>query len=130
MNEMDQAIRILAALSEPIRLRCLVLIAGEGELCVCELVAALDLPQPKASRHLAIMRDSGMLRDRRDAQWVLYSINPALAAPMKRVIAAAVAAVAGDKQVTRDKARLAKSSRPERLRAGCSRADAPSRRPA
>ncbi|HRK18791.1 MAG TPA: metalloregulator ArsR/SmtB family transcription factor [Hyphomicrobiaceae bacterium] len=125
---MDEAIRILAMLSEPIRLRSLVMIAEEGELCVCELVAALDLPQPKVSRHLAVMRDAGLLRDRRDAQWVLYSINPALRAPQMAMVEAAVAAVVGDKQIARDKARLAKSSRPERLRNGCRRVDVPARR--
>lgn len=71
----DTATNMFATLADPIRLRCLALIAGEGELCVCELVGALDLLQSKVSRHLAVMRDAGLLRDRRDAQQVQRSIS-------------------------------------------------------
>jgi DNA-binding transcriptional ArsR family regulator len=70
---MQCATSVFSALADPIRLRSLAPIVQEGELCVCELIAALDLPQPKISRHLAVMRDAGLLRDRRDAQWVLYA---------------------------------------------------------
>ncbi len=66
------------ALSDPTRLRCLFLLQQEGELCVCELGFALDLVQPKISRHLALMRDSGLVLDRRAGQWIYYRINPAL----------------------------------------------------
>ncbi|MFV0295414.1 MAG: ArsR/SmtB family transcription factor [Hyphomicrobiaceae bacterium] len=125
---MDKATRIFAALADPIRLRCLALIAGEGELCVCELVAALDMPQPKISRHLAVMRDAGLLRDRRDAQWVLYSIEPALAPSLKAVLDAAVSLVANERQAKKDLVRLAKASRPERVRTGCRRPDPQLRR--
>jgi ArsR family transcriptional regulator len=45
---------------------------------VCELVAALELSQPKVSRHLAQLRQSGLLSDRKQNQWVYYSINKAL----------------------------------------------------
>lgn len=54
MLKMISAIDTFAALADPIRLRCLALIAARQELCVCELVGALELPQPKVSRHLAI----------------------------------------------------------------------------
>lgn len=63
------------ALSNEIRLRCLMLIQLEGELCVCELIHALNLSQPMISRHLALLRDSGLVTDRRAGQWVYYSIN-------------------------------------------------------
>ena len=113
---MEKTARILAALSDPIRLRCLALLAGKGELCVCELVQSLDMPQPKISRHLAVMRDAGLLRCRRDAQWVLYSLDPSLEPGLKAVLAAAVSAVAHGSQAKRDVARLAKVSRPQRVR--------------
>lgn len=125
---MENATRILATLSDPIRLRCLALMGQETELCVCELVAALDLPQPKVSRHLAVMRDAGLLRDRRDAQWVLYSIDPGLTPSGRSILDAAVSAIANDKQVKRDQARLAKTSRPARVRTGCARSPEPARR--
>ena len=66
------------ALADDTRLRSLLLIQREGELCVCELMAALDEIQPKISRHLALLRRVGLVLDRRQGQWVYYRINPAL----------------------------------------------------
>lgn len=71
---------LFSALSNEIRLRCLMLLQLEGELCVCELTHALELSQPMISRHLALLRDAGLANDRREGQWVYYSINPDLAA--------------------------------------------------
>ena len=65
-------------LSDQTRLTCLMLIQQEGELCVCELMEALQESQPKISRHLAHLRKSNLLSDRRQGQWVFYSINPSL----------------------------------------------------
>jgi len=65
-------------LSDETRLRCITLLQKEGKLCVCELTTALDLSQPKISRHLAFLRQSGLLQDSREGQWVFYRINPAL----------------------------------------------------
>lgn len=50
------------------------LIAGE-ELCVCDIIGALDLPQSTVSRHLAYLRNSGLLEDRRQGVWMYYRIN-------------------------------------------------------
>lgn len=107
---------LFATLADPIRLRCLALIVGERELCVCELVAALDLPQPKVSRHLAIMRSAGLLRDRRDAQWVLYSLAPDMPAWAQAAVNAAVSALSNDSKHAKDRKRLARASRPARAR--------------
>ena len=65
-------------LSDDTRLRSLLLIAREGELCVCELMEALDQGQPKISRHLAQLRQCELLSDRRQGQWVFYSLNAGL----------------------------------------------------
>jgi ArsR family transcriptional regulator len=67
-----------SALANDIRLRCLMLLQLEGELCVCELTHALDLSQPMMSRHLALLRNDGLVSDRRAGQWVYYRINPEL----------------------------------------------------
>jgi ArsR family transcriptional regulator len=64
--------------ADPTRLRILLLLQQEGELCVCELTLALDLSQPKISRHLAHLRDKQVLQARRNGQWVYYRINPIL----------------------------------------------------
>jgi len=69
---------LFSALSNEIRLRCLMLMQLEGELCVCELIHALNLSQPMISRHLALLRDNGLVNDRRAGQWVYYSISPEL----------------------------------------------------
>ena len=65
-------------LADNTRLRILLLLQQDGELCVCELTHALDLSQPKISRHLAHLRESGLLLTSRNGQWMYYRINPAL----------------------------------------------------
>ncbi|MGZ8191702.1 MAG: metalloregulator ArsR/SmtB family transcription factor [Methylococcaceae bacterium] len=65
-------------LADETRLRCVTLLQKKGKLCVCELTAALDLSQPKISRHLAQLRQCGLLLDSREGQWVYYQINPQL----------------------------------------------------
>jgi len=61
-------------LADDTRLKTLLLIINETELCVCELVQALGLSQPKISRHLAQLRNYGLLSDRKLGKWVFYSI--------------------------------------------------------
>ncbi len=115
---MEKTTVVFSALSDVIRLRALALIAKHGELCVCELVAALDLPQPKVSRHLAVMRDAGLLRDRRDAQWVLYALSPDMPKWAATVIDAAVKAIDREPLHIKDAKRLARADRPARIRCG------------
>jgi ArsR family transcriptional regulator len=62
------------------------LIREQKKLCVCELMTALDIPQPKASRHLATLRDGGLLATERQGQWVYYSLNPRLPHWLLRVL--------------------------------------------
>lgn len=63
-------------LSEETRLTLVLLLRQAGELCVCELVSALEESQPKVSRHLAMLRESGLLIDRREGKWVYYRLSP------------------------------------------------------
>ena len=65
-------------LSEDTRLKCLLLITLKGELCVCDLISALKLSQPKVSRHLAELRKCGILTDQRRGKWVFYQLNQTL----------------------------------------------------
>lgn len=51
------------------------LIVKQGERCMCDLTASLDLSQPKISRHLALLHTSGVLQDRRQGQWIYYSLQ-------------------------------------------------------
>ena len=74
-------------LADETRLKCLMLLQSEGELCVCELIEATGESQPKVSRHLAQLRQCGLLIDRRQGQWVYYSIDPNLPGWVKKVLA-------------------------------------------
>ncbi|MCK9504296.1 MAG: metalloregulator ArsR/SmtB family transcription factor [Porticoccaceae bacterium] len=80
------ALAFFKALADETRLLSLLLIQEEDELCVCELVAALDMPQPKISRHLAQLRTLGVLLDRRQGQWIYYRIHPLLSEWMANVL--------------------------------------------
>lgn len=79
-------------LADDTRLKALLLISHEKELCVCELVSALALSQPKVSRHLAQLRQCGLLTDRKQNQWVYYSINQNLSQWAKDVLTQTLAA--------------------------------------
>lgn len=80
------AVEFYKALADEIRLTSLLLILQQGELCVCELTCALEQSQPKISRHLAQLRKSGLLLDRRQGQWVYYRLHPLLNDWMLRVL--------------------------------------------
>lgn len=66
---------LFTLLSSPTRLRCLFLIYKRVELCVCELSYALEISQPKISRHLALLRQMNLVTTRRTGLWVHYRIN-------------------------------------------------------
>lgn len=73
-------------LSDETRLRCLMLVAREQSVSVGQLCSALEESQPKISRHLAILRQSSVLLDSREGQWVYYQLNPELPGWMRKVI--------------------------------------------
>ncbi len=68
--------KIFRALADETRLGILALLQ-DGELCVCEIIAALELPQSTASRHLAYLRNSGWVKGRRQGVWMYYRLNEA-----------------------------------------------------
>lgn len=72
-NQVDLAFR---AFSDPSRLRILHLLQA-GELCVCDLVEVLRLPQPTVSRHLAYLRKAHLVSTRIDGPWSFYRLTPA-----------------------------------------------------
>ena len=63
------------ALGDPARLKIVSMVAEAGELCVCKIVEELDMGQPAVSHHLAKLRYSGLLKARKQGQWVYYSLN-------------------------------------------------------
>jgi len=85
-------VSVFKCLADETRARATLLIAREGELCVCELVCALDDSQPKISRHLAQLRTCGLLLDRRQGQWVYYRLNPQLPEWVREMLQTTLAA--------------------------------------
>jgi ArsR family transcriptional regulator len=82
-KQLDQMERLFKALADSTRLRILGLLLT-GEVCVCDIHETLKIPQPKASRHLAYLRRSGLVETRRDGLWIHYRMgtltDPVLAA--------------------------------------------------
>ena len=72
---MKSHVQLFKALADETRLRILMLLYAEGELCVCDLIAALLLPQSTVSRHLAYLKKAATVLDRREGLWIYYSIN-------------------------------------------------------
>ena len=69
----DKYTKFFKALGEPTRLKILRLIA-EREMCVCELMAVLEMNQPRISQHLKILKEAGAVKERKQAQWSYYSV--------------------------------------------------------
>lgn len=71
---MQDLMNVFKALSEETRLRILKLLE-KGELCVCDIVAALDMVQPKVSFHLNVLKEAGFLKDRKQGRWTHYRLD-------------------------------------------------------
>ena len=73
---------LFKTLSEPVRLRIVYLLLETGELCVCDLVETLGLSQSVVSRHLAYLRNNGLVTTRREGVWVYYRIVEGCCEPL------------------------------------------------
>ena len=93
-----EATEVFKQFADITRLRCLLLLQSEGELCVCELIHAIAESQPKISRHLAHLRKSGLVVDRKEGLWVHYRLNPALPEWVNAVLAETLAAASSTEQ--------------------------------
>ena len=82
---MDREAETFQALADTTRLRLLNLLRQTGEVCVCEFVDALRLPQYSISRHLQILRQAGWVDDRKRGKWVYYAISKDLE-PYRRLL--------------------------------------------
>lgn len=82
---MSEAVQLFKALADETRLRILNLVANR-ELCVCHIVETLELGQSKVSRHLAYLRNAGLVNDRRDGLWMYYSLAEPSGCLHERVI--------------------------------------------
>jgi ArsR family transcriptional regulator len=71
----ERAVELFHALSDETRLEIIGLLR-KGERCVCELTDSLDAAQSRLSFHLRVLRDAGIVRDRKDGRWVHYELEP------------------------------------------------------
>ena len=73
-----QPLDLTKTLADDLRLRMVILLAKHGELCVCDLMSAVDADQPRVSRHLGVMKRVDLVTARRDGQWMHYRLHPDL----------------------------------------------------
>lgn len=115
---------LFRALADGTRLRLLNLM-GNDEVCVCYLVEALGMSQPKISRHLAYLRRAGIVAARREGKWMHYRLLPPQDSDAAGVLAAARAWLANDPEMRSDRSRLVKLCCSQKLPAPLKRAPKP-----
>ena len=106
MDLVRELIAIARALSDPTRIRVMAALRN-GELCVCELVDALDISQSSLSSHLQICREVGVVTTRKESRWIYYSLS-ARYAPLIETIFSELQTLGRDEQLRRDARRLKK----------------------
>jgi ArsR family transcriptional regulator len=105
MRELE---RLFKGLADHTRLRVINLLL-RGELCVCDIQYVLDSPQPNVSRHLAYLKHSGLVLDRREGQRMYYRLAEQGEAARRRLLAFLQAAFAGSEEFERDSRKLEKA---------------------
>ena len=108
---LDDSVQLFKACADPTRLRLLHLLR-DGERCVCELVAAVDEPQPKISRHLAYLRRAGLVASRKKGLWVHYRLARPESALQRGVLRCLSNNLGDVAQFADDRRRLGKFSCP------------------
>jgi ArsR family transcriptional regulator len=103
--------RLFRTLGDETRQRVIALLS-HGELCVCHLQAALELPQPTVSRQLALLRAAGLVEDRREGTWVYYRLVRQENPECERVLRGLIASYAKDGALRRDVEKLVKACGP------------------
>jgi ArsR family transcriptional regulator len=111
------ACELFKALSDSTRIRCLSLLVSADELCVCELTYALGLPQPRVSHHLAALRKTALVTDRKVGLWIYYRLNPELPPWIVEVIRTAAQGISAQEPYAGDLSRL--SGMPNRPGSAC-----------
>ena len=103
---MKQSAKIYKSVSDETRLRILLLLATHTELCVCDVMAALDLPQSTVSRHLAYLKNAGWLDDQRRGIWMHYSLTHTPSTTHQDILASLVTTLATSSEHMADQQRL------------------------
>lgn len=109
---MKELLSVFKALSDETRLRIVKLLEN-GELCVCHIVAAVDMSQSKISFHLKILKEAGLVKDWREGKWMHYRLNESDL--FKRLLFLSIAERIQEEEIDNDRQRLEAfiASRPE-----------------
>jgi ArsR family transcriptional regulator len=110
-SEIERLAALHKALSDETRIRVVNLLGELGELCVCDIEAGLEITQSKASRHLAVLKQVGLVADRRDGTWVYYGLRDDLGETGDVLVAAVRLTLGGSAAARRDVSRTRKVRR-------------------
>jgi len=114
---MNDLVMIFKALSDETRLR-IVKLLEQGELCVCDITAALDMVQPKVSFHLSTLKEAGFIKDRKQGKWIHYSLNESDL--FKRMLMVSVCEKTDNALIGEDKKRLSRYLKTKKASLECS----------
>ncbi len=104
-STVESSARLLKAMADPVRLRLLNLLTN-GEVCVCHLHDALNLPQPTVSRHLAYLRKTGLVVGRKEGLWVHYRLTEPVTDLHTRLVESVIPCLADLASLKADRDRL------------------------
>ena len=107
---MQELVRTFKALGDETRIRLLKLLE-QRELCVCELMQVLNMTQSRISRNLGILKNAGLVKDRRDGLWVHYSFNEEAKPQIQRLLQILKDSCNDDKTIVKDITALSKAKR-------------------
>ena len=118
---MKKIANIFKALSDDTRLRVVKLLQ-ERELCVCELMQVLDMSQPRISRHMSVLKNAGLLEDRREGKWVHYSLRKETPEKEIKILLDSMVVIANDDTVFKaDQKKLKKAVKLGEIKTCCNR---------
>jgi ArsR family transcriptional regulator len=109
-DKLQELVKIFKALGDETRIRLLKLLQ-ERELCVCELMQALNMTQSRVSRNLGILKNAGLVEDRRDGLWVHYSLNDEAKPYIKKLLEILKDSCNDDKTIVKDITELSKAQK-------------------
>jgi DNA-binding transcriptional ArsR family regulator len=99
-------VKVLKALGDETRLRIAALLLVKRELCVCEIMSAINMKQSAISKALRVLKEAGVISDTRRAQWIYYSMNKNTQNTGYLILRAAVAGKEGADMIRPDLGRL------------------------
>lgn len=124
---MQDLVKVAKAFADPTRVRIISALRGR-ELCVCELCEGLKIGQSTLSTHLAVIRDAGLVRARKEGKWVYYELDADKQPLLKAVFEFFSSSLKGDTRIARDARALKTGGNTGAARANCGLGPVPSKR--